>query len=385
VSSSFAWLFVFFAFFRETFSHYLNDVGIVYNGYFLFLGFAAFSAIIGSAVSETVNRRKFLIFWIFLGLAANVSLLLIQNLNEVYFFFISAVMGVSIGLGFPSCLGFLADCTAIEERARISGIVVLVTLLIVIFSFVFGSAVQFGTGLVVLLCVLRASSLFTFIMDECGREKSIKIRSWANVLTSKNFLLYLFPWLMFSFIGSLVDHVFRGLNSPELNSVGTIGGALHYLCWAVFGLLSGIMADRLGRKQPIMIGLIMLGVSFAILGIVTNALTVVIYYAFSGVAWGFLFTVYISVLGDLAFYGSKEKFYAMGAIMPLILTLGFSALTSLFKVTLSVAVLPIFSLLLFLSILPVLRASETLPKKKREARMLKEHLDKVGKLVKESK
>jgi membrane protein implicated in regulation of membrane protease activity len=91
------------------------------------------------------------------------------------------------------------------------------------------------------------------------------------------------------------------------------------------------------------------------------------------------------VLGDLASYGSKEKFYAMGAIMPLILMLGFSALTSLLNVTLSGAIVPVLSIILFLSVLPVLRASETLPQKKQEARKLKDHMDKVRKVIEESR
>jgi hypothetical protein len=62
--------------------------------------------------------------------------------------------------------------------------------------------------------------------------------------------------------------------------------------------------------------------------------------------------------------------------MPLILTLGFSTLTGLFDVSLSGGVLSsILSIILFLSILPVLRASETLPRKKLEARKMKEHIE----------
>ena len=133
----------------------------------------------------------------------------------------------------------------------------------------------------------------------------------------------------FSVGGSLIDLVFVALPDAQYASAGRIGVMLHYLTWAVFGLVSGIMADRLGRRQPIMIGLVSLGVSFAILGIVTNPVAYVLYQVLSGVAWGFLFTVYITVLGDLASYGSKEKFYAMGAIMPIILTLSLQTLIGL--------------------------------------------------------
>jgi MFS family permease len=358
----------------------------VYNGYFLFLGVAVFSALIGSVASERVNRRKFLFGWVIVGLLANIAMIFTQEFGSVYFLFISAVLGVSIGLGFPSCLAFIADSTSVEDRARTSGIIVLVTLMLVVFSFGVASFLNYGAEFFILLAAIRGLSLFTFILGDCERPKTEKIRTWANVLTSKDFFLYLFPWLMFSFTGSLMNLVFQGLPDAIYGSAWTIGLELHFLLWAVFGLLSGIMADRIGRKQPIVIGLVLLGVSFAIFGLYTSPETVIIYQAFSGVAWGFLFTVYISVLGDLAFYGSKEKFFALGAIMPLILTLGFSTLTGLFNVSISGGVLsPILSIILFLSILPVLRASETLPRKKLEAKKMKEHLEKISKLIEESK
>lgn len=386
VSSSFAWLFIFFNFFRDIFKLYVPNTNTVYNGFCLFLGVAAFSAIVGSLISERINRRKFLILWIVAGLLTNISLILIQELGLTHFFIISAALGISIGLGFPSCLASLADCTTVEERARVSGIIIFVSLVIAILSFMVATVLNFGVGLFIFLSIVKGLSLFAFVFDDCNKIKSERIRSWSDILSSKDFGLYLFPWLMFSFTGSLIDLVFQGLDEYYYANAATIGAVLHFLSWAAFGLISGIMADRIGRRQPIMIGLVLLGVSFGILGLVTDPFTVIIYYTFSGVAWGFLFTVYISVLGDLSFYGSKEKFYAMGAIMPLILTLGFSTLVSHFGITVSSGVIsPILSIILFLSVVPVLRASETLPLTKYRAKKMKEHIEKIGKLVEDSK
>jgi hypothetical protein len=61
VSASFAWLFMFFNRFPDIFVVYIPNLGTVYNGYFLFLKVAAFSAIVGSVLSERINRRKFLV------------------------------------------------------------------------------------------------------------------------------------------------------------------------------------------------------------------------------------------------------------------------------------------------------------------------------------
>jgi MFS family permease len=378
---------MFFNFFLQIFPNYIPNLGTVYNGYFLFLGVAVFSAIIGSILSERINRRKFLVSWRVIGLLSNISLIFTQELGIVYFYVISAVLGISIGLGFPSCLAFLADSTTVGERARVTGIAFFVILVIAMLSYVIAEASNFGIGLLILLSALKGTSLFAFVSDDCERKKSEKIRSWKNIFTSKDFVLYLFPWLMFSFAGSLNQLIFAVTNqAAEYAAIDTIAQVLYYLTWAVFGIISGIIADRIGRKQPIMIGLISLGVSYAIFGIFTNPTTFILFRALSGVAWGFIFTVYVTVLGDLASYGSKEKFYAMGTIMPIILTLSFSTLIGLYNITATIAILsPIYSLILFLSVFPVLRATETLPRKKIRARAMKDHIEKVGKIIKDSK
>jgi MFS family permease len=222
-------------------------------------------------------------------------------------------------------------------------------------------------------------------LDSCDWKKK-KINSWQIVLTRKDFALYLFPWIMFSITGGLSNLVESELPKALYTTATTIGYELHYLGWAVFGFMSGIMADRVGRRQPIIIGLVMLGVSLWILSLFTNPLTVIIFELFSGIAWGILFTVYITVLGDLAFEGSRERFYALGAIMPIVITLGVQAIVTSLGISIPREILtPILSIALFASILPVLRASETLSSARIISRKMKEHVEKVGKLVKESK
>ena len=382
VSFSFSWLFMFFNRFLAIFRPYIPDLGVLYNGYFLFLGIAAFSAIVGSLISERTNRRRLLVSWIFVGLISNISVLFTQEFGLVYFYLVSAILGISIGFGFPSCLAFLADCTKVGERARVTGIVIFLTLVIAMFLFIVASTLNYGLGLVILLSAVKGTSLLAVISDDFERKESERVRSWKNIFTSQDFVLYLFPWLMFSFAGSINNLMFAELASAEYTSVETIADVLHYLTWAVFGFVSGVMADRIGRKQPLIVGLTLLGISYAVFGFITTPATFILYQVLSGVAWGFLFTVYITLLGDLASYGSKERFYAMGVIMPIILTLSFNTLIGLFNITAPIRVLsPIFSLVLFLSVFPVLRATETLPRKKIQEREIKDHIEKVGKIV----
>ena len=72
--------------------------------------------------------------------------------------------------------------------------------------------------------------------------------------------------------------------------------------------------------------------------------------------------------------------------MPIILILSFSTLLGMYNIPAPIAILsPIYSLSLFLSVYPVLRATETLPLKKIRDREIKDHLEKISKLVEESK
>ena len=42
-----------------------------------------------------------------------------------------------------------------------------------------------------------------------------------------------------------------------------------------------------------------------------------IYYALSGITWGLFFVVFLAVPGDLSTPNLREKFYALGYILPL--------------------------------------------------------------------
>ena len=106
----------------------------------------------------------------------------------------------------------------------------------------------------------------------------------------------------------------------------------------------------------------------------------------SGIAWGFLIAIYITIPGDLAGSGSKEKYYALITIIPLIINMGIPELSDFFEISAPANVLsPIFSITIFLSVIPVLYATETLPQTKIRERKLREHVKRVGKIVQESK
>jgi MFS family permease len=361
------------------FRNFTNDSFWAYTGFVLFFGFGAFSAIVGSLISRRINSRKLLLSWITLGVISTALLAVFQG---IFLTLLSSILlGFSLGLGFPCCAAFLADCTATEERARVSGIVILLTFIMAFIATAAISILNIGllAGIIVSL-VVRSTSYVALFLDDCKRPIE-KEKSWSSIIGDREFAFYLFPWIMFNVTAGIVWWMIP--QSSEYAPFVAIGTVLRMVCVAIFGLVSGVVADYFGRKQPIVIGLVMLGTSFLLLGLVPSPPTVLIYLLTSGIAWGSFLAVYLAVPGDLAFSGSKEKYYALGTVLPLIIELGLSNTTSSYVPANELA--PILSIILFLSIIPILRARETLSEGKMYERKIKEHVKKVGKLVKESK
>jgi MFS family permease len=381
ISGTLAWFFLIEMYFIEIFSSYSSDTSLVYLGLLLFYGVGALSAIIGSSISERVDRRQLLIFWIFFGVVVTALLTLFQG--QAFLLIFSVLLGISFGLGFPSCAALLADATVVEERAKVSGLVILATFFLTFAGMIIIPLLNLGLMAILLLfSALRAVSLTGLVLDRCER-KSGKTSSWYSVFTYKRLASFVVPWILFNAAAGLLGW-WDIPKTPEFQYVTEIGVPLAYVSIAFFGLIAGVLADHFGRRQPIIISLVMLGVSFGLLSFYLTPLTMLIYYVTYGIAWGFLFTLYLAVPGDLSYSGSREKFYALGTMMPLIVYMGLSAAPQFLLISVSASFLsPILSIILFLSVIPVFRATETLPESAVRKRKLDEHVKKLGELLEE--
>ena len=379
-----AWFFLLYYYFTGILQRLTpNDSFLVFVGQILFYSSAVFWAIVGSLVAEKINRRKLLLSWISLGVFATILLALFQG--TIFSLVSSSLLGLSLGLGLPTSMTFIADWTVIEERARVSGTIILATF-IMAFA-VIATQEILGIGIIatiLLLTIIRSTSFFALIFDKCDKPAE-KEKPRLPSTAYREFSFYLFPWVMFNVAAGLALILIP--QTPSYSQAFSDGRVVEYACIAIFGLITGLAADRFGRKQPIIIGLIMLGVGFALLGFLSlSPMSVFIYLVASGVSWGSFFVVFLAVPGDLSVSGSREKFYAMGTILPLTILLSLSTVpgSSLKNVSAS-AFSQVLSLILFLSIIPILRAKETLAESKIQARKMKEYLNKLGKVVQESK
>ena len=380
-SGALAWFFLLSVYLPRMLTTMIPDPILAVTGQVVFFVTGIVSAVIGSIVSQKVNIRKFLISWIMLGVISTAALSL--SLGTILSIFMTFALGVSLGLGLPSSLAFLADSTIVEERGRIAGITILISFLLAFLAIAISGV--FGGELIVIILsgiAIKLTSFLALILDKCERP-IIGIRTQVVKPNYRELSFYLLPWIMFAMASVIASNVVP--KSEDFQSAVLTGTILRYALIALFGLIWGVLADRVGRKMPIIFGLIALGLSFSMLTYSMTPSTVLVYLAISGVAWGAFFTIYLVIPGDLSNPGRREKFYTLGSISPLTAMISIMLILTALETQFALSSFSnVLSVMLFLSIIPVLRAKETLQESKVQERRLKEHVEKVGKIIKES-
>jgi hypothetical protein len=347
---------------------------------FLFYSTGIISAIVGSIISRKVNHRRFLLSWVIVGLLSMISLIFFQG--SIFAAIISVLLGVSFGLGLPTSMAKIANGVTVNRRGRIAGITILLTFIMAFIALSLNRVVGSGvTTLILLATAVRSVSILGFI----NIKRSIDTRKVKTKLSKsqlKEFVFYIIPWLIFTVSSGLAWN--QVPISSEYDFAIALGSVVRYILIAFFGLIWGIVADRKGRKKPVIIGLVLLGISYFLLGFAMSPYSVFAYLSLAGVAWGSFFTMYLVIPGDLSYPEERGKFYAIGTILPIIILFGLSLIPESLSVIFSESSFSqILSLLLFLSIIPILRAKETLPESEIQRREMEDYTDKLGRVIQE--
>ncbi|MEM5868163.1 MAG: MFS transporter [Candidatus Aenigmatarchaeota archaeon] len=145
-------------------------------------------------------------------------------------------------------------------------------------------------------------------------------------------------------------------------------------------VIAGFVADKIGRKRTLLAGFILYGIGYAVLGINPfNVYTWYLYTFIDGVAWGIFFVVFVfTIWGDLACENASEKYYAIG-ILPYSLS-GFLRVILgplIADIVSEYAVFSFAAFFLFLAVVPLMFAPETLPERVIRERELKSYIEKA--------
>jgi hypothetical protein len=378
VLNSFVWFTLTYA----VFSAILNGLNLLETeklGLFTiyFVGVAV-SAILGSKFFPRA-RAKFLELWLFTGAISTLLLITVYSNGLLANALLAFFLGVSIGVGFPSCLSYFADSTFVENRGLIGGIIwSAVGFAVLFFAFLINMLGQWEA--IVLLTVWRlfGGAGFLFLNTKHEKLPAQKSPSYLELIRKREILLYLFPWVMFSIINfaeaPLLEKVFgaESFAFVQLAEFAFIG---------IFAIVGGVIADIAGRKRVVITGFVMLGIEYAAMSAFSNSpVTWYLFLVLDGITWGLFASVFFMALwGDLGENYEKEKYYVLGGL-PYLLAGFLPILIEPYASVISPTTAFSFaSFFLFLAVLPLMYAPETLPEKKIRERELKGYIDKAKK------
>jgi MFS family permease len=350
----------------------------------------AASVILGALLVGKLKRRvPFLLLWIFIGVVVSMAPLLTQfSTTFVVVSIISILFGISFGLGMPACMGYFADSTAAENRSRLGG---LIFLLIGVGFFILGSIiVQNIITYALILTVWRGSGLLILLslkLKEMVVENRV-VTKFRTIFSDRQFLLYFLPWCMFSLVNSLAFPIVAKFSPNGTDFVQQSSIVENVLAGGV-AVVGGFVADFFGRRRLAIIGFAMLGIGYATVGIIPTGNTYGwwFYTVMDGIAWGAFATIFLmTVWGDLGPSHASEKYYAIGGLPFLFsnfvrISIGTNIANS---ITSSGAVFSYASFFLFVAVLPLFYAPETLSDKALKDRQLKSYAE-IAQKIKEKK
>jgi len=360
----------------------VSSQNFVWASYYLVI---VVSSIFGAIIDGRLKRFYFLLFWVILGVVSPllITFAIITNILTVHALTICIFLGLSFGLGMPSCLSYFSEQTSIEHRGRLSGVIFvtanlsapLLGISVANFGLMVSSLVASawrGIGLIFLLFPKQR------LKKPTHSEAVIKNVSFSSVIHDKSFLLYFIAWLMFCSVDRLETPVFSHLM-----------GDFYYLAFgpiigSISALVGGLLADIVGRKGVVLYSFVTLGVAYAIIGVAPHTpldLSWYLHLTMGSVATGMLWVTFILIIwGDLAKGACAVKYYALGEI-PFFLSAIIELVSSSYVGQIPVSSAFSFaSFFIFLAVLPLLYAPETLPERKIELRRLRRYVEEAKKV-----
>jgi len=348
-----------------------------------FVGMIIFALAGPSLAARVGDRKRFLQLWMIYGTISSAISIAVDRTYAPNVLLLSFLFGSSLGLGMPSLMGFFTENTKVENRGRVGGVMLLITG-VGIASFGTLAPVENIELQISLLSALRIfglAVLLLFVKKMNSHEKT-KTPSYGSFLGQKPFLFYLIPWIMFSLITYLAAPI-------QMTSIGEDTAntllSLENVVIGVSALVGGFMLDIVGRKRIAIAGFVLLGLGYAVLGLgdPTNLLSWCFYTVVDGVAWAMLFVTFVvCIWGDLSHDAPSERHYAVG-VLPFFVSkwLQYTIGGDIARAILPTSLFSFIAFFLFIAILPLVYAPETLPEKVLKDRELKTYLQKAQEIA----
>lgn len=382
VANAFIWYFYSYIFLQKAInaSEFSTETLTIFG---INIAAIAGAAILSAFISKNSNRQRFLSRWMLAGVVVSLTPFVIDLTTFVGLAAFSTIVGLYFGFGMPVCLSYYAAHTDTKNRARLGGIIFFV----IGIGFILLSSIEVGDLMMdaVFLSAWRGAGfvlLATLKPKETTLDTTGKV-SYRLVLSNKAFLLYFIPWCLFMLVNLLMVPVTTKLFGDLLSEdVLLLSSGIDNAIAVVVAVFSGFIADLTGRKRLTIAGFSFLGIGYAVLGLFPGDLNGYwLYTIIDGVTWGIFYTIFLTTIwGDLAQGKASEKYYSVGSLPFLLavfvrLSLG----TQIVNLVPSYGFFSFASVFLFLAVLPLVYAPETLPEKIIKERELKNYIDKAKK------
>ncbi len=379
VSSSLVWFTLASVAFGSSVDHLTWSFTVKLTVYGVYYAAFAVSALLGASLFPR-SRGTWLISWMVFGVIMTALLPLLNGNSLVLDLFVSLLFGVSVGAGLPSSLAYFADTTVAENRGMSGGVIWgVVGFGVLGLALLTNGLDQLQTFLV--LAIWRAAGLAVFFVLSRfwgNVQPSANSSSYRFILRRRDVTLYLLPWIMFC----LVNFAESPILGKLFGEFQTFAGFIEFAISGVFAIVGGILADIVGRKRVVITGFVILGIEYAVLSLFSaSKASWYVYTTLDGIAWGMFASVFFMTLwGDLAEDSRKEKYYVLGGLAyPLAYFL--PVIVKPFAEGIETATaFSLASFFLFLAVLPLMYAPETLPEKKIKEMELKSYAEKAKKM-----
>lgn len=355
--------------------------GLFFLGYYIAI---AFSAIIGSFLLPRLKSLG-LSLWMLFGVAVSSLMFFIQS-NDLIAIIVVVLLGIALGSGLPSALAYFANRTPISKRGFFGGVSWAVIGLFVLSFFALLGFFGVLYGLLTLVIWRLVGLLLFFFLDK-GKHfvaSTHHPQGYLYILKRKDVLLYLLPWIMFSIVNFIEEPILTNLMGENLALTLSF---FEFLIVGISAIVGGFLADYIGRKKVVITGFVLLGINYAMLSVFYgNSLFWYVYTLLDGVTWGMFAVVFFTSLwGDLAMNVDTEKFYVLGGL-PYLLSGFLPILVQPYVVSVEPSMaFSLASFFLFIAVLPLIYAPETLPEKHVKERDLKNYIEKAKKMVEKNK
>jgi len=339
-----------------------------------------FSSVVGSVFARKTKRMSLLVGWMAGGVVLSLVPALVASLTEWQLLAVSVLLGSAFGIGMPACLAFFAELVRLEVRGTISGAVFLTSNLAIAVLAVAMEGLEART-LILVAGVWLGFGLALFLLLRPREKKETEAKKQASLISvfrNRRFLLYFIPWLAFC----LIDFFENPIRQSLFEEIAPLASVAGLAIGSVSAIVGGVFADRIGRKITILYSFVSIGLAYAVLTIAPHNTVVLYFYTtINGIAWGVLTSIFILTLwGDLSQSNEREGYYAVGNapfFLAAIIELAVKPYASFIREETAFSLAAFF---LFLAVLPLLYAPETLPEKRIKEMELKGYLEKAKKL-----